>query len=72
MKSIILLLVFIGIIFLTVGYVKNNLQCPPPQIEYRYIQKSFEDEQDTEMPLLSNIGMYSMFEKESPTIQNNF
>jgi len=71
MKSIILLFAIIGIIFITAGYIKGNFQCPPPKIEYRYIQKSFEDEQDAPTPLMSISGIYSMFENDSPWIQDN-
>jgi hypothetical protein len=71
MKSIILILALIGIILLATGYVKSNLQCPPPKIEYRYIEKSFEDEQNVHTPLLSLSGVYSMFENDSPWIQDN-
>jgi len=71
MKSIILILALVGIILLATGYVKSNLQCPPPKVEYRYIEKSFEDDQDVHTPLLSLNGVYSMFENDSPWIQNN-
>lgn len=71
MKSIILLLAIIGIIFITSGYIKSNLQCPPPKIEYRYVSKTFEDEQDVQTPIMSIGGMYSMFENDSPWIQDN-
>lgn len=71
MKSIILILALIGIILLATGYVKSNLQCPPPKIEYRYIEKNFEDEQNVHTPLLSLSGVYSMFENDSPWIQDN-
>lgn len=70
MKSIILVLAIIGIVLVAVGYVKSNLQCPPPRIEYRYIPKSFEDEQNVHTPILSMSGMYSMFQDDSPWIQN--
>jgi len=70
MKSIILVLAIIGIVLVAVGYVKSNLQCPPPKIEYRYIPKSFEDEQNVHTPILSMSGMYSMFQDDTPWIQN--
>lgn len=71
MKSIVLILAVIGIIMLAVGYVKSNLQCPPPKIEYRYITKTFDDDQDVHTPVMSIGGMYSMFENDSAWIQNN-
>ena len=70
MQSIVLILALIGIILIAVGYVKSNLQCPPAKIEYRYIEKSFEDSQDASSPILSVDGMYSMFEDDTPWIQD--
>ena len=34
MKSLVLLLLLIGITFMIMGYVKTNQQCPPPIIKY--------------------------------------
>lgn len=64
MKSIIIVLAMVGIILLSVGYVKSNLQCPPPRIEYRYISKTFDDEQNVNTPILSVSGMNKMFEND--------
>ena len=66
MKTIILLIAMAGIILVAVGYVQNNPQCPPPKIEYRYVTKSFNDEQNNQEPLLSVAGIDKMFEKDSP------
>lgn len=71
MKSIVLILALIGIIMIAVGYVKSNLQCPPAKIEYRYIEKTFDDEQNVNTPILSVGGMYSMFQGDSAWVQNN-
>lgn len=66
MKTFILLLAMAGIILVAVGYVQNNLQCPPPVIEYRYITKTFDDEQNNRQPLMSVSGISDMFDKSSP------
>ena len=71
MKSIILVLAIVGIVLIAVGYVQGNFQCPPPKIEYRYITKTFEDEQNVPTPLMSISGIYSMFENDSPWIVDN-
>ena len=68
MKSFVLLLAIIGIVLIAVGYIKSNMQCPPPKIEYRYISKTFDDEQNVNKPILSVGGMYSMFENDDPWI----
>lgn len=68
MKTIILLLALAGIILIAVGYVQNNLQCPPPVIEYRYVTKTFDDEQNDTQPLMSVSGISDMFNKDSSWI----
>ena len=45
MKSLVLIIFIIGIVFITVGYMENYNKCPPPRIEYRYIPRSFYEEQ---------------------------
>lgn len=64
MKSLVFLLLIIGIIFIAVGYIRSNQKCPPRQIEYRYLPKTFIDEQNNRTPVLSIFG--SMFSKSSP------
>ena len=70
MKSIVILLAMVGIIFLAVGYVKSNLQCPPNKIEYRYVEKTFDQEQNVQTPIMGIQGMKSMFEDTPVWIQN--
>ena len=64
MKSFIFLFLFIGLILVVVGYVKSNQQCPPPTVQFRYVPKTFTDEQSTPIPLVSIFG--KMFEDASP------
>jgi hypothetical protein len=69
MKAIILLIAMIGIVMIAAGFIQNNLQCPPPRVEFRYIPKTFNEEQQVHTPLLSMSGIYDMFEKDSPWIE---
>lgn len=64
MKSLVFLLLIIGIIFIAVGYIRSNQKCPPRLIEYRYIPKTFTDEQNSQTPVLSIFN--TMFTKSSP------
>ena len=64
MKSLVFLLMLIGFVFITVGVVKSNQQCPPPKVQYRYIPKTFEQEQSEEPNLTSTYN--DMFTKDSP------
>lgn len=73
MKSIILLFIFIGV--LLVIWNRSNRNCPPNRVEYRYIPKSFLDEQYSRLPLMSLYG--SLFQGSDAWIksggtQNNF
>ena len=64
MRSLVLFLTFIGVVFITIGYVKTNMRCPPPVIKYQYIPRTFEEEQNNPVPLMSVYG--TMFDKNSP------
>lgn len=64
MKSIIVLLSFIGIVAVIIGYVNQLKQCPPPKIEYRYIPRTFEDEQND--PVKVSKLFRNMFEEPTP------
>ena len=68
MKSLVFLLMLIGFAFIVVGVVKSNQQCPPPKVQYRYIPRTFEQEQSHPQQLPS---MYrDMFDKKSAWQQN--
>ena len=63
MKSIILILLIVGLLLMVKGYTENYKNCPLPKIEYRYIPRNFYEEQITENNLKS---LYSdMFNKSS-------
>lgn len=63
MKSIIVLITFIGIIAIVIGYINQIQQCPPPRVEYRYIPRTFEDEQND--PVKVTKLFKDMFEQPS-------
>ncbi len=69
MKSIILIMALVGILMVGMGIIQNNMQCPPSRIEYRYVPKTFSEEQQVQTPLLSMTGVYDMFEKDSPWME---
>ena len=45
MNSLPLLFLLLGMFFILVGYYKFNKDCPPAKIEYRYIPRTFYNEQ---------------------------
>lgn len=64
MKSLVIILLIISVVFIAVGYIKSNQKCPPPIVEFRYIPKTFKEEQSTSVPILSQYG--TMFSSSSP------
>lgn len=57
-----MLLLFSGILMTVIGYYRTNT--PPPRVEYRYIPKSFTDEQFERLPLMGIYG--DLFTKADP------
>lgn len=69
MRSFALLILLLGIVAVTIGYTKMQIKCPPPRIEYRYVPRTFYEEQIASGDVIKNFD--SMFSKESPT-ENRF
>jgi hypothetical protein len=63
MKSIVLLLFQLGIIMIVMGYYREYSKCPNPIIEYRFIPRTFYDEQLSTPNLMKQFS--SMFEDET-------
>ena len=63
MKSIIIIIFIIGLIFLVSGYIKTNFKCPGPKIEYRYVPQTFYNEQTSKTDLKKLYG--NMFNQTS-------
>jgi hypothetical protein len=64
MKSIIVLTCFVGVVAIIIGYINQIKQCPPPRVEYRYIPRTFEDEQND--PVKVTKLYRNMFEEPTP------
>ena len=56
MKSLVFLFLFVGMIFIAIGYIKSNQECPPPIVEFRYLPQTFQESQEAPTPLLSIFG----------------
>jgi len=63
MKSIVLLLLLFGIIMIVMGYYREYSRCPNPIIEYRFIPRTFYDEQLSAPNLIKQFS--SLFEDEN-------
>lgn len=45
-KKVLILLIIIGVIFLIVEISRSTIKCPKEEVIYRYIPRSFKEEQD--------------------------
>lgn len=44
-RTLSILLFFIGVVFIAIGYTNDTFTCPPARIEYRYIPRRIYEEQ---------------------------
>ena len=63
----IIMLLFIGILFITINIVKNANTCNGQQIIYRYIPRTFIEDQNE--PVFVSDIFSSMFNQQSPWIR---
>lgn len=68
MKSLVILILVIGICMVVIGYNKSNQSCPANRVEFRYIPRTFEQEQEVPVPVLSVYG--KMFQDEDAWMIN--
>lgn len=54
MNSLVIFFFLLGVIFIITGQQKYN--CPLPQVEFKYIPKSFTAEQYERIPIMSTYG----------------
>lgn len=68
-KTVLLILLFLGILCIVIGLMnaKHNRACKQ-QIIYRYIPRSFE--QDQNEPIYVSDIFYAMFNSESPWVRS--
>ena len=57
MKTIVIIILIVGIIFITIGYMENYNNCQPDKkIEYRYIPRTFYNKPGTQNNLKKYYG----------------
>jgi hypothetical protein len=63
---LLLTLLFAGLVLITVGYVNAKSYCPPPRVEYRFVPRTFVEEQESPVPVTDIFA--SMFFESTPFI----
>ncbi len=67
-RLLIVLILLIACMFIIIDVTKMYYKCPPNKIEYRYIPRSFNDEQDDPVSIKSIYGI--MFDRPSPWVNS--
>ena len=70
MKSLLILLLYIGISMIIIGYMKNYQKCAEPKIEYRYVPRTFFEEQISPTNLMKSFS--GMFNEDSTWLSYPF
>jgi hypothetical protein len=68
MDIIVVLLLIVGIVLVTISWLKSELNCPPPQIVYRYVPKHTLDVQFSDSENNPSEVFKDMFTKSTPWI----
>ena len=69
MNVFLLLLLLVGFVFITIGYVKTRKRCPPRRVEYRYVPRTFVEEQESPTPVTDIFA--KMFFESQPWISHS-
>ena len=66
MKGFFLLTFFFGVLSIVIGYINQIKKCPPPTVEYRYVPRTFKEEQEN--PVQVSQLFQEMFDEPSPWV----
>jgi len=69
MNIFLLLLLLVGFVFVTIGYVKSGKRCPPRRVEYRYVPRTFVEEQESPTPVTDIFA--KMFFESTPFVSHS-
>lgn len=66
MKLVASLLFLIGVALVVITLSQETTSCPPPQVEYRFVPRTFKESQET--PVKVSDIFNSMFEEPTPFV----
>ena len=67
-RILIIIILLMAFAFILIDITKMYYKCPPNKIEYRYVPRSFNDEQNNPVPLKNIFG--KMFNNPSPWVNS--
>jgi hypothetical protein len=51
MRILLFVLLFLGLALIFIGFIRANRHCPPLKIQYRWVPRSFVEEQQSPVPV---------------------
>ena len=51
MRILLFVLLFLALALIFIGFLKANRSCPPPQVQIKFISRSFAEDQDDPVPV---------------------
>ena len=67
-RFFIVIILMIATIFITIGWTRASYQCPPKEIKYIFVPRTFEEQQDQPYPV-SEI-FQKLFDEPSPWLSS--
>ena len=69
MRALFITLLFVSVLFIITGLITSRQVCPPPKVEYRYVPRTFVEEQQEPVPVTQIFA--KMFVEPSPWIRHS-
>ena len=51
MRLLLTFVLFIGLFLIMVGFIRSQKHCPPPKVEYKFVPRTFAEEQSNPAPV---------------------
>lgn len=68
MNSVLFALLFVGFVFIVVGFIRSQRHCPPAKVEYRFVPRTFIEDQENPVPVTDIFA--KMFFESTPWLSH--
>ena len=68
MNLVLFSLLFIGMVFIVVGFIRSQRHCAPAKVEYRFVPRTFIEDQENPVPVTDIFA--KMFYESTPWLSH--
>jgi len=68
MNTVLFALLLMGMIFIVVGFIRSQRHCPPAKVEYRFVPRTFIEDQENPVPVTDIFA--KMFFESTPWLSH--